>query len=267
MQNSHQPAPRPALPESESDDGKTTGQPYWSGLGQPYYGLEGFLAGIARTTVRRLPADTEILKLASIAMWLTLYHYASCGVVFSLEGSKLSWDPSTMKADDWVQLINYLWQEFQKNISVAKQIEYAHLQAAYQVKAPVPFELKAKAVVPQVPPVGKGAHAIKQHPQAAVGKAAEAKGGCNGKDKKEAKARKPRSPADKDVSVCVADLLQHYGAANASSCSYVHYKSIPPGTAKDAILGTLKYLRKAFDLTDNTVQLMTKKISADPKFK
>jgi hypothetical protein len=84
-----------------------------------------------------------------------VYHYASGGVVFSLEGSTLSWDPSTMKVSEWIQLINFLWQEFQCNISVAKRLEYAHLQTAYQVKAPVPFGQKAKAVPPQVFPVGK----------------------------------------------------------------------------------------------------------------
>jgi len=152
-----------------------------------------------------------------------------------------------------------------------KQLEYAHLQTAYQVKAPVPFGQKAKAVPPQVQPEGKGAPVDKQNTPAAVGKKIEKKGGRGAKDKKEVNDKKPRSPADKDISVCVADLLQHYGASQqvvcASPCPYVHYKSIPPGTAQDAVLRTVKYLRKAFDLTEETIQLLRKNITADPKFK
>ena len=89
-------------------------------------------------------------------------------------------------------------------------------------------------------PVGKGARVIQQSPPAVVEKAVEKKGGRNAKDKKVAKDKKPRSPAERHISVCVADLLQHYGASQqvicASSCPYVHYKSVPHGTAKDAIL-------------------------------
>ena len=126
-------------------------------------------------------------------------------------------------------------------------------------------------MAPHVPLVGKGAQVINQNPPAVVEKAKNKKGGRNAKDKKEAKDKKPRSPAERDISVCVADLLQHYGASQrvvcASPCPYVHYKSVPQGTAKDAVLRTVKFLRKAFDLTEETIQLLKQKITADPKFK
>ena len=240
-------------------------------LGQPY----GDCLQIIYTEIQ----NSQIGQHCNVAYLVALsdrwraqvYHFASGGVVFSLEGSTLRWDPSTMKASDWVQLINFLWQEFKSNISVAKQLEYAHLQAAYQVKAPVPFGQKAKAVAPHVPLVGKGAQVINQNPPAMVEKAKNKKGGRTAKDKKEAKDKKPRSPAERDISVCVADLLQHYGASQrvvcASPCPYVHYKSVPQGTAKEAVLRTVKFLRKAFDLTEETIQLLKKKITTDPKFK
>ena len=70
---------------------------------------------------------------------------------------------------------------------------------------------------------------------------------------------------------CVGDLLNHYGAtqqiACKSPCKYVHYKDIPSGIAKDAVLQRFQGVAPKLELNEATVALMIRKIQADSKFK
>jgi hypothetical protein len=76
-----------------------------------------------------------------------------------------------------------------------------------------------------------------------------------------------KKPPARD-SVCIGDLLNHYGASQQiacqSPCKYIHYTDIPHGMAKQSIL---QRFQARLALTDATVAFVTSKIKADTKFK
>ena len=117
-------------------------------LGQPY----GTLLQTIITEVQnaQIGEHCNIAYLVALAnRWRAqLHHYASSDAIFYIEGHSEPHNPETMDAADWISLMGKQWDEFKRNISVAKQLEYLHMQSAYQLKAPVPFGHKVKVVVP-----------------------------------------------------------------------------------------------------------------------
>ena len=237
-------------------------------LGQPY----GTLLQTIITEVQnaQIGEHCNVAYLVALAdRWRAqLHHYACSDAAFYIDGHTEPHYPDTMDAADWISLMEKQWDEFKRNISVAKQLEYLHMQSAYQLKPPVPFGQKVKAVVP---PLIKAGQAAKPITPVAAAKKVAAQAGRKERVKKDIKVKRPQSPEDADYNVCIADLLQHYGANQQavcqSPCPYLHYKDIPQGTAKDAVVRKLEFLRKKFSLSDETVQFIAKKVASDKKFK
>jgi len=66
-----------------------------------------------------------------------------------------------------------------------------------------------------------------------------------------------RSCMEDVVNVCVAELLNHYGATEQAvysekPCKYVHYNALPPKTSKDGVLKICQYVANAMKLSEAT---------------
>jgi len=87
---------------------------------------------------------------------------------------------------------------------------------------------------------------------------------------KKAKAGEKRKSPTRDVSVtvCIGGFLNHYvQVAYPTPCRYIHHKDIAQDTSRQMILQRFQGVAPKLLLTETTIAFMTRKITADPKFK
>jgi hypothetical protein len=167
-----------------------------------------------------------------------------------------------MTSTDWHQVIRLQWENIKKQLTTLHQLEFEETQRAFNIQLLKPTGFKAgKLAEPEVIKKPKDEKAVPNKNKKA-----------NPKDKKEAiKDKKQVKKGDGEHQFCIADILQHYGSAQRLTCQvpckYLHYKEIPAGVTKTAIITCFENLQKRFELTDATIAFITKKVNVDKKFK
>ncbi len=91
------------------------------------------------------------------------------------------------------------------------------------------------------------------------------------KKKVQDKGKKQSPQRDNGANLCVADLLNQYGAKQQivceTPCKYPHYNSIAKGVTKVAVMKKVQLLAPRLQLTEGTVGYLKKKVDSDVKFK
>jgi len=172
-----------------------------------------------------------------------------------------------MVVDDWIEVMGKQFVDFKSNLCVQKEMEFNYAQAQYKVVEPKAMGHKSKP----------GQHDIQ--PKLVGGKqpkVADLQVGKQRQLKKDAQKRpdvkkKPGGQVDDNVNVCVADLLNHYGASEQAVCSkkpckYVHYDALPSKTSKEGVLKTCQYVASAMKLSEATKTWLANQVNKDKKF-
>ena len=165
-----------------------------------------------------------------------------------------------MALNDWLDILRSQYADYKSSLTVMKEMEFTQNKLISSVVEAKPLGHKPKVVLPAEQNVGKD----KKAPAKATPAPAPAK---------KAKAGEKRKTPARDVSttICIGDLLNHYGASQQvacpTPCRYVHYKDIVQDTSKKVVLQRFQGVAPKLSLTEATIALMTKKINSDSKFK
>jgi len=208
------------------------------------------------------------LKALAEAWRSEFYRYSIRSDPFTVMTSTVTYDPRNMTTDEWLTILRIQWEDFKSSLTVMQEFEFNQNKTTSKVVDCKPLGHKPKitpAGEDRVPRIEAKGRDKKIQPKAVAVPPPQQK-----KAKIEDVRKKP--PAhDNTVKYCVGDLLNHYGAtqqiACKSPCKYVHYKDIPSGIAKDAVLQRFQGVAPKLELNDATVALMIRKIQADSKFK
>jgi hypothetical protein len=176
-----------------------------------------------------------------------------------------------MTLNDWLAILRLQYADYKSSLTVMKEMEFTQNRLLSKVVEPKPLGHKPKVALPAEPNAGHvEAKAGKDKKAPAKALIAPAPAPAPGK---KAKANEKRKSPTHDVSitVCIGDLLNHYGAnqqvACPTPCRYIHHKDIVQGTSRQMILQRLQGVAPKLLLTETTISFLTKKITADPKFK
>jgi hypothetical protein len=207
------------------------------------------------------------LDALSNAMRTQLYHFASRDTSFTAPGERVLRHPQKMLVDDWIEVMGAQFADFKNNLNVQKEMEFNYAQLQYKVMEPKALGHKPKLVQQDI-----------QHKLAGgkQPKIADLPVGKKKPPKKEAQKRpdakkQPGGQIDGTVNVCVADLLNHYGASEQAVCSkkpckYVHYDALPSKTPREGVLKTCQYVASAMKLSEATKTWLTNQVNKDKKF-
>jgi hypothetical protein len=150
-----------------------------------------------------------------------------------------------------------------------KEMEFTQNKLIGKVVEPRPLGYKPGVVLPAEPKAGRvDANVAKDKKAPIKALVAPAKAPA----KKVKKGEKRKSPTrDASANVCIGDLLNHYDANQQvtcpTPCRYVHHKDITQDTSRQMVLQRFQGVAPKLSLTEATIAFMTKKITADPKFK
>ena len=209
------------------------------------------------------------LKALAEAWRCKFYRYSIRQDPFQRMDQTTVYDPRTMALSDWLTILRLQFDDFKGSLTVMKEMEFTQNKLLSKVVEPKPLGHKPKVALPAEPKAARvDANGGKE-------KKAQAKAllvPAPAPVKKARAGEKGRSPArDVAVSVCIGDLLNHYGAnqqvACPTPCRYVHYKDIAQDTSRQVVLQRFQGVAPKLSLTEATIALMTKKITADPRFK
>jgi hypothetical protein len=209
------------------------------------------------------------LKALAEAWRCEFYRYSIRQDPFQRLDLTTVYDPRTMTLNDWLAILRLQYADYKSSLTVMKEMEFTQNRLLSKVVEPKPLGHKPKVALPAEPNAGHveaKAGKDKKAPAKALIAPAPAPG-------KKAKANEKRKSPTHDVSVtvCIGDLLNHYGAnqqvACPTPCRYIHHKDIAQGTSRQMILQRLQGVAPKLLLTETTISFLTKKITADPKFK
>ena len=180
-----------------------------------------------------------------------LYNYAASTESFAINGSAHEFQPATMTASDWQQVIGLLWIAFKSQLTFGLQQEVNMTRAKYNQAKYKPVQYKhVKAAAP-----------IDQPPKVKMAAATQPK-----------RARSP--PAKKvefavaDINICISDIARHYKVKTdlelcTADCKYVHYSMLQKTMTKAALVSKVQKLAERCNLAEKTIAYFLAKISAD----
>ena len=207
------------------------------------------------------------LDALSNAMRTQLYHFASRDTPFTAPGESVVRHPHMMVVDDWIEVMGKQFVDFKSNLCVQKEMEFNYAQTQYKVVEPKAMGHKSKPGQHDIQPklVGGKQPKVADLP---VGKQRQLKKDAQ---KRPDVKKKPGGQVDDNVNVCVADLLNHYGASEQAVCSkqpckYVHYDALPSKTSKEGVLKTCQYVASAMKLSEATKTWLANQVTKDKKF-
>ena len=237
----------------------------------PSYGLAiaSIITDIQQHNIGQL-FDVDYLLALTATLMALLHNYAASTEPFTVTSSTFVFQPATMVASDWQQVIALLWVAFKSQLTFGLQQEVNMTRARYnQVKGkPVQYKHKAEVQVDH-PPKEKQAAAHKQKrarsPPANRPKVARS-------PPAEKAAAKKVDFAATDINICISDIARHYKvktelALCAADCKYVHYSELPPTMTTAVLVSKVEKLAERCKLSDKTTAYFLAKINADKRFK
>ncbi len=226
-------------------------------LGQPYG--DTLQRIVTEATEQRIGELNSVIYLVQLThLWRSeLTRLAKSVVPFTLTNNSEIFVPAEMNILRWQDVILIQWKNFQGDLDYMDQFKYIQSLKARNIELPKAYGHKTKHAQPAEgkPPVAKGV----KEPDVPKKKKVQDKG-------------KKQSPQrDNGANLCVADLLNQYGAKQQivceTPCKYPHYNSIAKGVTKVAVMKKVQLLAPRLQLTEGTVGYLKKKIDSDVKFK
>ena len=222
----------------------------------PQYGVT-IQAMITEARDSRIGEMSNVIYLVQLThLWRQeLYRCARSVTPFQLPRHGAVFQPTQMDASAWQEVMKLQWSNLKTDLNVMDEFVYIQGLAARKMDLPHAFGHKPKQ---------KGEV---RGPPAPLPKVIAAPA------KLKAKQEKKPSPAKKDQrdSMCIADLLNQYGAEQQIACDvpcrYPHYTAIAKGVTKAAAIGRVQLLGPKLHLTEATITFLKKKIEGDIKFK
>jgi hypothetical protein len=190
-----------------------------------------------------------------------LYHFASRDIPFKAPGEQFLRYPQKMTNTEWTEVMLAQFVDLQAKLTIQQEMAFNYSQAHFKVHEPKPMGHKPKGQQD----VNLKPAVVKQ-PNVA---AREVK--LQQKKKRERKKR-PAAHVEEDayVNVCVADLLNHYGASEQvkckTPCRYTHYDALPSKASRSGILKRSMIVADMMKLSSETKAFLKTSIGKDKKF-
>jgi hypothetical protein len=200
----------------------------------PTYGSFFFQKVVLEVQSQHLGETNTVAYLNALSniMRAQLYHFTSRDIPFTAPGEQFLRYPQKMSNDEWTEVMFAQFVDLQAKLTIQHELAFNYAQAHFSVHEPKPMGHKPK----------QGQHNVNLKPAVAKQpKVAADEGKVQQKKKREGKKR-PAVHFDEDtnVNVCVADLLNHYGATEQvkckTPCRYTHYHALPPKTSRGGVL-------------------------------
>jgi hypothetical protein len=226
-------------------------------LGQPYG--DTLQRIISEATEKRIGELNSVVYLVQLTqLWRSdITRLARSTVPFTLSNSGELFVPAGMNILRWQEVIEIQWKNFKGDLDYMDQFKYLQSLKARSIELPKACGHKGRNVQPgeAKPAAPKGL----KEPDAPKKKKVQEKG------------KKASPPKDNGANLCVADLLNQYGAGQQIACDvpcrYPHYTAIAKGVTKAAAIGRVQLLGPKLHLTEATINFLKKKIEGDNKFK
>ena len=226
--------------------------------------FQSIISDIQQNNIGQL-FDIDYLVSLHIQLMASLHQYSSQHKLFQVPGSSIDYDPSTMVAADWQEVIRLLWAALKTFLTFAQQQEHLLINEKFKVPRLKPLLPKDKkhastAVKEQYPKVVPPAL-----------KTATPKG-KSAPVQKERKVERKVEFEDDAIRYCVQDMARHYRITTsltpcAPECKYVHYNKLPANLSTASVLSAIGKITTRLGLTESQMKQFDKNIRADKKFK